>query len=694
MTEPVRWISTHCSRMDHGGCAVIVGVQDGKIIEIKGDPDGYLNQGYICPKGKNAHKKLAHPERLKTPLERTGARGEGKWRPISWEAALDTIARQLVRTRENFGPESVAFCQGMPKGMEHFALIRLAHTFGSPNVVAVQDVCHAPREVSGLHTCGFYPVTDFHHSSSLILLWGSNPTASNEEGAIHSLLQKQIRQGCRLIVVDPRQTGLARRSDCHLALKPGTDAALALSFLHVIIQENLIDRDFVNRFTVGFEELAQHCRKFSPEWVSMICGVPSEWIRKCARQYATIKPAAIAWGNAIEQHISAWDTTRALVCLMAVTGNLDVPGGNIHALEPPVLSLASFVRSDLVPDKPTRMIHSYFGTVPRMMTVPGTYFRKAILEQTPYPVRAAYMQCCNPLIGFADSRLTRQALLKLDFLAVSEVFPTPTTQLADIVLPAATQFEFDDIGHYGLGHGILLARRKLIEPPPECRPDLRIINDLGKRISRPEWWFVEETEMLRMVLEPTGIPLEEFFEKGYLKGPETFRKHLASGFRTKSGKVNLELKIGEKWGLSTLPDYSPESPNPAFPLLLTSSKSPHYLHSSYRWMEPLRRREPVPVCRIHPETASQAGIREKDIVIIETAYGMIEQTAHLTDRIRPDTICAAYGWWFPEDKEVPDDFRHRSNYNRLTSAHPVGRAYGTPNLKGIPCRIQPKRRNS
>lgn len=688
MTEKFEWIQTHCSRMDHGGCSILAGVCNGRIVEIKGDRNGFLNQGYCCAKGRRAHEKLYHANRLKTPLRRTGARGDGRWEPISWQEALDIICENLSGIRRVYGARSVAFCQGMPKGMEHFALIRLAHCFGSPNIVAVQDVCHAPREISGLHTCGFYPVVDYHHPSKVILLWGSNPPDTNEEGQISSLLMKQLRGETALIVVDPRRTMMAEKAAYWLQIRPGTDAALALAFLNVIIEENLYDQGFVQEWTNGFDSLKSHCKAYTPEAVAGICELDPNLIRESARCYARARPAAIGWGNAIEQHNAAWDTTRALVCLMAVCGNLDVAGGNIHALDPSILGLTQFVRADRVPEKTKEMIHAHFGTVPRLMTVPSAYFRKAVLDEIPYPVKAAFMQCTNPLMGYAGADLTYQALIKLDFLAVSDVCMTPTAAMADIVLPAATQFEFNDIGHYGLGHGIVLARKKIVEPPQNCWPDIRIINELGKRLTSPEYWFDDEQAMLEAVLKPSGLSFDAFMQKGYLKGAETFQKYLATGFKTASGKVELNLKAAEKWGLSQLPEFSWKPHHPTYPLLLTSAKSPNYLHSAYRWLDSFRQKEPAPLCRMHPLTAHKAGINEGDDVKIETIYGEMVQTAHITDRIRPEVIMAAYGWWFPEDESVHDKSWLRFNFNKLTHVLELGKAFGTPTLKGIACRIQ------
>ncbi|MEE4601835.1 MAG: molybdopterin-dependent oxidoreductase [Desulfobacteraceae bacterium] len=690
MSDQIRWIKTHCARMDHGGCTLNVGVKDGRIETIKGDSDGYLNKGYICPKGLASADKLTHPLRLKHPLKRKGRRGEGQWQEISWGDAIALVSEKLQDVKDRLGARAVAFCQGMPKGLEHFVLIRLANTFGSPNVVVVQDVCHAPREISGLHTCGFYPVADFHHKNELVLLWGSNPTSTNEEGQICSLLLEQIKQGAQLIVVDPRRTELAQKAKYWLQIRPGTDGALALAFLNVIITEELFDGNFVNKWTHGFGDLTAHVRSFTPEKMAQITWVPAGLIRKSARAYARSQPAAIAWGNPIEQNIQSFDTARALICLMAICANLDVPGGNIQANEPNILSLGKFVRADLLPSKRTEMIHAYHDTIPKLMTVPPALFRKAVLEGIPYPVKAAYVQCANPMLAYADSRQTHAALMKLDFLAVSEIFMTPTAALADIVLPAATHFEFNDIGHYGLGHGYILARPKIVDAPEECWPDIKILNELGKSLCPAAHWYEDYNDILETLLAPSGLDFGQFAEQGYLKGSDQFKKYNVSGFKTPSGKVELSLSRAAKLKVSPLPDFNgyPVPEDPEYPLVLTSAKSRYYLHSSYRWLEKLRKKLPHPQALIHPETAADCGIQNNDEIIIETPHGRIIQVAHLTEAVAPRVIYAAYGWWFPEEKPEALYKWDRSNFNILTATDNLGREFGTPNLKGINCRIR------
>jgi anaerobic selenocysteine-containing dehydrogenase len=692
MDTDIRWVKTHCARMDHGGCGLLAGVKNNKIVKIKGDPEGFLNNGYVCYKGIASHARLNHPDRLKSPLKRMGARGEGSWKQISWHEALKEICENLNKAKNSYGAKSVAFCQGMPKGLELFVMNRLANTFGSPNVVGVQDVCHVPREISAKHTCGFYPVADFHHPSKAIILWGSNITSTNEEGAICSLLLQQLKNGAELIVVDPRKTIAAQKARHWLQIRPGTDAALALAFLNVIITDKLYDADFVQKWTYGFADLSNHIQKYSPEKMAEVTWIAPGLIRAAARFYAHSHPAAIQWGNPIEQNINNFDTARALVCLMAITGNLDTAGGNIKANEPKTASFGSFVRAELLPSKRKEMIHAFYGAIPQMMTVPSGWFRKAVLEEVPYPVKAAYMQGTNPLVNYADSRKTHAALLKLDFIAIADIFMTPTAAMADIVLPAATQFEFNDIGHYGLGHGYLLARPKVIDPPGECWPDIKILNELGKALTSDQHWYDDYEDLLVEVLKPSRLSYREFVDQGYLKGAELFHKYLSSGFKTPTGKVELALSQAEKLDLSALPQYRglPEKEDQNFPLILTSSKSRYYLHSSYRWLRPLRKKRPDPRVELHPQTAAQFGIQDGDAVIIETCNGKITQRAHLTAAIHPQVINSAYGWWFPEGRPESQFDWESSNFNMLTSMANLGKEFGTPNLKGINCRIRRK----
>jgi len=690
MQDEIRWVKTHCGRLDHGGCLLAVGVKNNRIVKVKGDPSGYLNRGYLCVKGAVAHERLNHPDRLKNPLKRIGGRGNGRWETISWDSAIREICENFDRIKTIHGAKAVAFCQGMPKGLELFVLTRLANAFGSPNVVAPQDVCHAPREISGLHTCGFYPIADFHHACKTVILWGSNITSTNEEGAICSLLLNQLQNGTELIVVDPRKTDMAQKAKYWLQIRPGTDNALALAFLNVIINEKIYDADFVGNWTFGFADLKDHIQQYSPEKMSEVTWIAPDLIRQAARFYAHSRPAAIQWGNPLEQTVHNFDTARALVCLMAICGNLDVAGGNVKATEPKTAAFGTFARADLLPAKKQEMLHAYHQTSPKLMSVPPGFFRRAVLEEFPYAVKAAYMQGTNPLVTYADSCKTFETLKKLDFIAVADIFMTPTAAMADIVLPAATHYEFNDIGHYGLGHGFILARPKVVDPPAACWPDIKILNELGKALTPAEYWHDDYEKLLDEVLGPSGLSYPEFVALGYLKGEAQFQKYRSAGFKTPTGKVELALSQAQKLKLPALPGFNglPQKDHQDFPLVLTSAKSRFYLHSSYRWVKMLREKRKQPTAEIHPQTAEQSGIKDGDTIIIETCVGQITQTAHVTDTVHPKVVNAEYGWWFPESGPESQYDWKTANFNILTSMETLGTTFGTPNLKGLGCRIR------
>lgn len=689
MNETRREIKTHCSYMDHGGCGLIVTVQDGRIVKVKGDPDGWLNQGYVCPKGLASPKRLDHPQRLRHPVRRVGERGSGKWERISWDQALDQISTRLDQIRRRDGARSVAFGLGMPKGLDHFGQIRLANTFGSPNLVSSQDVCHAPREITGVHTCGFYPVVDFKHPSELVVLWASGVTTTNEEGAICSQLFKQLDQNTKLMVIDPYRSRLADKAELWLPLRPGSDAALALGMINVIIEEKLYDAEFVDKHTHGFAELAAHAAGYPPERVAAITWLEPEQIRQAARLYAQAKPAALAWGNPIEHTNNAFHAARGLVCLMALSGNLDVAGGNIYPLEPKIAGLGPYVRADLVPNKRKEMLSAAHGVIPRFMTIPPAFLRRAILEGDPYPVKGFFSMDTNPLMVWADSRLTKRALESLEFFACAELFMTPSAALADVVLPAAASLEFDDIGHYGIGHGFILARPQVVDPPEECRSTLQICCDLGRRLAGDELWPSDYHELLDMVLEPSGVSWEEFVAMGHLQGPVKFKKYEEKGFRTPTGKVELRLSTAEKFGLPPLPDWVgfPEETDPDFPLVLTGRKNRVTLHSSYRWVKELRAQNPEPITELNPADAARLGIADGDQVRVSTKQGSIVQKAKLNERVRAGVVYAEHGWWFPEEND-PMGGWERSNFNLLTSAAKLGKEFGTPNMAAIPCRVE------
>jgi anaerobic selenocysteine-containing dehydrogenase len=316
---------------------------------------------------------------------------------------------------------------------------------------------------------------------------------------------------------------------------------------------------------------------------------------------------------------------------------------------------------------------------------------KAILTEKPYPIRMMYIQGGNPLLSYANAMETFRAMKKLHFLAVSEIFLTPTAQLADIVLPAATNFEFDDIGHFGLPHGFILARPKIVEPVAECWPDSKILNELGKRLGYGQYFWNDMRECLDEILKPAGMTYDDFKNIGMLKGKWEYRGYEKKGFNTPSGKVEIYSQQLKEWGYDPLPAYQGLSESPLlkeYPLIFTSAKDPFYFHSAYRNISSLRKLSPEPIVLIHPETASHFGIDEGDWVSIETKQGTIRQKAKLNTEIDPRLIVLSFGWWFPERKDLELSGWKESNLNILTNNDPPYEpAIGSTSLRGVPCRI-------
>jgi anaerobic selenocysteine-containing dehydrogenase len=321
---------------------------------------------------------------------------------------------------------------------------------------------------------------------------------------------------------------------------------------------------------------------------------------------------------------------------------------------------------------------------------------KAILTGKPHPIRMMYLQGGNPLLSYANAKETFEAIKGLNFLAVSEVFLTPTAQLADILLPAASSFEFDDIGHFGLPHGFILARPKIVEPRGECWPDSKILNELGKRLGYAESFWKDMGACLDEILKPAGITYDDFKRMGILHGKWEYRSYEAKGFNTPSGKVEIFSQRLKEWGYDPLPFYRelPESPYSTpklfkeYPLIFTSAKDPFYFHSSNRNIPSLRKLSSDPVALIHPETASHLGIGEGDWISIETKRGTIQQKAKLTPEVDSRVIVLSFGWWFPERKDLELFGWKESNVNILTdNGPPYDPGIGSTPLRAVLCRV-------
>ncbi|MFH1294130.1 MAG: molybdopterin-dependent oxidoreductase [Pseudomonadota bacterium] len=690
--EEVKKIRTVC-RSCHGGCGVIAHVKDGKVIKVEGDSESPISHGTLCSKGLAITQLAYHPDRILYPMKK----GDNGWERITWDEALDTVIGKFKEVIKEHGPESIVIGQGTGRDYESH-LYRFANLLGTPNVLTAGHMCYVSRVAATLITCGNLPICDYKAEPKCIVMWACNPQWTNPDEYKGEGFWRAYKKGSKLIVIDPRKGFLAKKAYLWLQLRPGTDAALAFGFLHVIIDEGLYDEEFVKNYIHGWEEFKERVKEYPLERVEEITWVKKELIRKAARIYATVKPACINWGVPTEQTLNCTDCTRLLTGLMAVTGNLDVAGGNVFFVPPPVRTVSQFSRhKDLSPEqRKKRLGGEQYKLASRVALITPKVAWDAILTGKPYPLKAGLLCGTNPVITRANAREAYEALKKIDFLAVIDFFLTPTAELADIFLPAGTWLEQNHVADNWKRHGYALARQKAVEIG-ECWQDHKIFQELGKKMGQ-EWWDTVE-DALDYLLEPTGLTWEQFKEKGYLKGEQAYYKYKEKGFSTPTGKVELYSTVLEKWGHDPLPKYTeiPESPVSRpdlledYPYILNAGlRTPTFFHSANRMIPWLREIRPDPIVEIHPETAKKHGIEEGDWVYITSPRGRAKERAKLNDGIDPQVIVAEHGWWFPEVKD-PGHGWDTANINILTdnSHESMDPVMGATNLRVLLCNISP-----
>jgi anaerobic selenocysteine-containing dehydrogenase len=693
------------------GCSVLVTLQGGKAVDIKGDPEGLLNQGDLCPIGRASLEYLYHPDRLTYPLRRAGARGGGKWQRISWDEAFDLVAKALNKVKRKYGPEAVVMVHGSAKGSMDTHLVRLANAFGTPNVICSDYVCHVPRMLAAELTFGFFPSADYGYPPACVISWGANDAETHF--LRHKDLIQAVDKGTKLIAIDPRETKVTRMAELWLRVRPGADLALALGMMNVIINEGLYDKDFVDKLTVGFDKLTTHVQDYAADKVAEITWVPADLIVKAARLYATNRPGHIEWGNALDHNMNSFQTSRAISILMAITGNLGVPGGEIESCgsgfrfgetessESGVLGRWSAqleLRGKIPREERQNKIGADLDMLPDFRYILPQSFVKSVMEGDPYHIRAAFVQASNPLSCWPNAQEAYQALKKLDFLVVSDMFMTPTAALADVVFPSASYLEYDGIQMPPNGSTLQLQRK--VTQIGECRSDHEIINGLAKKLGLEEYFWDSIEDFWDAILEPVGLTFKEFKKIGLFSGeeeqPERYRRYEQNGFRTPSGKVELYSDRLKELRFDPLPTYHepPETPysDPElakeYPLVFISWKRKPYRHSGGRQIPSLRDSHPEPITMIHPEVADRLGIKEGDRVYVETSRGRIKQKAALTTAIDPRVVGVDYGCWFPEKGASELYGWAESNVNMLTNDKPpFNREIGSANLRGFLCKV-------
>jgi anaerobic selenocysteine-containing dehydrogenase len=687
-------------RICHGGCAARLTVAGGKVIRVRPWPGSPFSLGRMCVKGLSTPDLMYHPDRLVTPLKRVGPRGSGRFAPVSWDEALADIAQRLDGFRRETGPESVALGQGT--GRHHyFHVIRFANTFGTPNWYEPGLAnCFIPRITVSNLTYGGFVAGDYYGEvpPKTILFWGHNPLVSGPDGELAFPVKRALAGGAYGIAVDPRRSETAKRCGLHLPIRPGTDAALALAMIRAIIEEGWYDREFVAAHTTGFDDLRARVAGCTPEWAEEVTGVPARDMLEAARRYACDKPSILDWGVAIEQNPNSLQTVRAVALLRGLTGNLDVPGGDVFGHE--LVAAYPVLRQALPPDALAKRIGAdrfkLLGGFRAFMPsahIPGLF--EAMRTGDPYRVRALLLFGNNPLATVANARGVYESLRALDLLVVADHFLTPTAALADYVLPSAFWPEIDQIIELPLVAPQAVFAHRKVAAVGECRQNELILSDLARRLGLPG---AEESllDILDQRLRPIGLTFDELADRFMVRAAPAYRRYAEKGFRTPSRKVELSCKALTRLGYDPLPSFAepPESPVSApetarvFPLVLTTgARRPEYFHSDGRQSPRLRARRPDPLAELGVETAARYGIADGDWIRVKSPRGEIRMRARVSSDIMEGVVSLDHAWWFPERGSF-DFGAFESNANVLTNdGPPYDPAFGSYQLRGLLCAV-------
>ncbi len=641
---------------------MLVTVENGRAVAIRGDPSMPFTQGTLCTKVAHYLERTYAPERLLHPLRRVGPKGKGEFRRISWDEALDEVAVRLkalaAEDPETILPVSYAGTMGMVQyaSMDR----RFFHRLGAS--ILERTLCSQAGKFGIKATLGGSVGMDPERfaEAKLIVLWGANPVVSNLH--LWSRVQEAKRRGAKVVAIDPYRSLSAEKCTQHIAPLPGTDGALALGMMHVLVAENLIDRDYVERYTLGFDLLKERINSCPPAWAAEVCGLTVEEIVGLARDYGTAKPAAIRLNYGMQRHAGGGMAARTIACLPALTGAWRDPAGGIVLTTADYYGFdhAALERPDLLAGRTPRVInHAALG--------------EALTAARP-PVRAAIVYNNNPVAVCPDSAKVIAGFSREDlFTVVMDSFPTDTTDYADIVLPATTQLEHRDV-HKSYGHLYVLANNPAIAPVGESLPNSEVFRRLAKRMGFDEPCFGDSDEEIceQALNSPSsrmkGVSWSQVKASGWqrLNVPERFAPFAQGGFPTPSGKCELYSEWLRLQGVDPVPFYNPpaEVSDPElarrFPLAFLSPPARNFLNSSFAHLKRFRDLEGEPRLEMHAADAEARGIRDGDRVRVFNGRGECLLRARVNGKPRRGVVVAPSVWW---KKHSPDG----RNANDLTS---------------------------
>jgi anaerobic selenocysteine-containing dehydrogenase len=655
------------------GCGIYAIVKDGKLIRVEGMKESPLNRGRNCPKAHAAAQWVYSPQRLKYPLLRVGKRGDGKFEKISWDQAIDHIAAKLKEQKEKYGPESLAVLSPARRTYSGY-MQRFLQAHGSPNY-GHSGICMVEKTFVFGYTIGSAtvggPVPDYAKTNCLFI-WGTQPIYSgSSKGQVKRLLDCKAR-GAKIIAIKPTMEPDVAIADIWVPIRPGTDAALALAMLNVIITEKLYDAAFVEEWTYGFDKLAAHVQKYTPEWAEPITGIPAQQTKDVARIYANTKHAAIDHGNGFEHAPSCNDAIRAVGALMAIAGHLDRPGGNLFPGKPPAATKPVELNEKITQGMIDKLVCPEFPKAlqPFIEGTSSAYngVIESVLTGKPYPIRGIIAPGTQPMVSTRNPKgMVNEALKKVDFFAVVDVMRTAEMNYADIVLPVTTMYETDH--PFEAGGNWVMARNRVIEPLGPYKSDYEFWVELAVKMGYgKDFWNGSLTECMNDQLSPLGITIDELRAKPngivYEMKPPVYEKYkqvfnspsprLSKAPYLPQGKVALYNTTFEELGMTPMPEWKapPESPGRTpellakYPLTFSDFHTSKVYNAGWLRNVPyLREVMPDPTLQMNPKTAKARGIKDGDWVIVESPRGWLKFKADVNPGIRPDTVMALHGWY-------------------------------------------------
>jgi len=623
-------------------CALLTTVEDGVAVRVQGNPAHEHTNGVLCAKVSKYAERTNHPDRILTPLKRSGPKGSGQFTPVSWDEALSDIASRLgaiaARAPQAILPYSYAGTMGLVQGESMDR--RFFHKLGASFLG--RTICSTAGGEGLMYTLGAKVGMKVEHfaESQLIVIWGSNSIGSN----LHfwRYAQQAKRNGAKLVCIDPRKTETADKCQDHLQILPGTDGALALALIHELVQNDWLDHDYIARHTTGWEGLRERALQWPPERAADICGIPVEQIRQLARDYGTTKPAAIRLNYGMQRTHGGGNATRAIVCLPALTGAWRHRAGGVlfsSSGHYPV-QRAALQRPDLLAGATPRTIN--------MVTI-GDDLLKGTSPAFGPQVEAVVVYNSNPVAVAPDSAKVVQGFEREDlFTVVLEHFQTDTADYADYILPATTQLEHWDV-HLSYGHTDVLLNRPAIQPMGEARANTQIFRDLAARMGFTEPCFADDDETLCRQAYGEQVDFQQLLDIGFAPLAIDEAPFAHGGFPTPSGKVEIYSERLAAQGLDPLPGYvanhEPAGGSARYPLAMISPPARNFLNSTFVNVTSLRNIESEPVLEIHPDDAAPRGIADGSVVRIFNDRGSYECRAAVNARARPGVVNGLGIWW-------------------------------------------------